>query len=129
MPSKKPIKKPLVFFGETPVRGRRPKAPKQLDLRLEHLLKESEAWLRLLREVWFNPSQPFIELGMGATTLPPMDHLYEAAIEQFRMIEATVEACIETLEKGKQAAKRKYKSVSSSAKSTPASTLKRQGKR
>ena len=129
MPSKKSIKTPLVFFGETPVRGRRPKVPKELDLRLEHLLKESEAWLRLLREVWFNPSQPFIESGIGATTLPPMDHLYEAAIEQFYMIRATVDACIEKLEKGKQAAKRKYKSVSSSAKSTPASTPKRRDKR
>lgn len=129
MPNKKPIKKPLVVFGETPVRGRRPKVPKELDLRLEHLLKESETWLRLLREVWFNPSEPFIEAGIGATTLPPVDHLYEAAIVQFQTIGATVEACIEKLEKGKQEAKRKYKSVPSSAKPTPASTLKRQGKR
>ena len=93
------------------------------------MLKESESWLRLLREVWFNPSEPFIESGIGATALPPVDHLYEAANEQFRMIEATVEVCIEKLEKGKQEAKRKSKSVDSSAKSTPASTLKRQGKR
>lgn len=129
MPSKKPTKKPVVFFGETPVRGRRPKVPKELDLRLEHLLKESESWLRLLREVWFNPGEPFIEAGIGATVLPPLDHLYEAAIEQFQLIGATVEACIEKLEKGKREAKRKYKSMPSSPKSTSVSKSKRPDKR
>jgi len=101
--------------------GRKPQHPKAVDERLEQLIKESESWLRLAREVWFNPGEPLIADARGATELPQLSLHYDDAIESMRWIEASATYGLEILERGKAAAIRK---ASGNVKSTVASKRK-----
>lgn len=56
----------LATLGPTPQTGRPPRRPKGVDERLTQIIRESEAWVRLIREVWFDPNDPLVEDAIGA---------------------------------------------------------------
>lgn len=87
--------------------GRKPIRPKGVDGRLDQLRKQNDSWFRLFCEVWFNPSDPLIELAVGASELPDLCESYDAAIESMQWIAASALYAGELLEKGKAAATKK----------------------
>lgn len=108
MAKKKSTKEQItVLFGPDPQTGRRLKKPKTVDARLEQLVKENKAWIRLVKECWFDPGDPLIEHAIGATELPELPATYEEAITSIQHLIAYAEAAEEKLQKGKREAERK----------------------
>lgn len=93
---------------DTSLTGRKPTRPKSLDARLEQLAKESETWLRLFREVWFDLDDPLIADAAGASELPDLSQPYDDAIEVMRWVEASAAYAQEVLEAGKAKAIKKH---------------------
>lgn len=87
--------------------GRKPKRPKGLVARLEQLNKEADSWLRLFREVWFDPSDPIIADAVGSSELSDLSEVYNDALEKMRWISASAEFAQQKLEQGKAKAKKK----------------------
>ena len=105
--AKKKLDVKTILGVDSSLTGRKPKRPKQVDGRLDQLVKESETWMRLFGEVWFNPDDPLIELAIGASELPNLGQSYDDAVKQMRMIEACAAYAQKALKKGKSEAIRK----------------------
>lgn len=94
-------------LGPQPMTGRRPTSPAKIDQRLQQVIKESNAWLRLFREVWFYPVESMLDLAVGAGEHPDLPASYDEAIDLMRWIAASAEYAQDKLEQGKAKAKKK----------------------
>lgn len=101
----------LATLGQRPQTGRRPKRPKTVDERLKQLVHESEAWGRLVREVWLDPSDPLIEDAIGATVCEGLSEQYDEAIEIVQWVAACAGVAEEKLKAGKRKAVKKRKDM------------------
>jgi hypothetical protein len=99
-------------LGRLPQTGRRPRKPKTVDARLDQLVKDSDAWVRLFREVWFDPSDPLIEDAIGASEQPELSDQYDTAIDAIRWVAACAEVAEDKLKSGKRKAQKKLKDAS-----------------
>ena len=99
----------LATLGQKPQTGRRPKRPKAVDERLKQMIQESEAWVRLVREVWFDPSDPLIEDAIGATVCEGLPDQYDEAIAIIQWVAACAEVAEMKLKAGKRKAVKKLK--------------------
>lgn len=101
-----------VVLGRHKQTGRRPRKEKTVDKRLEHLVKESEVWIRLVRESWFDPEDPLIRDAIGASERPGLPDKYSEAIRKMREVAAYAKVAEDELRNGMREAKRKLKGVS-----------------
>ena len=99
----------LATLGPWPQPGRRPKRPRGVDARLTQMIRESAAWVRLVREVWFDPDDPLVEEAIGATERDGLPEQYDEAIDIVRWVAACAEVAEEKLKAGKRKAVRKLK--------------------
>jgi hypothetical protein len=105
-PTKQQVLASLAPHAQT---GRKPKKPPTVDGRLDQLIKDSEAWIRKIQEVWFAQDDPLIEDAVGATTQPNLADKYDEAIGTMRRIAAYAEVAEEKLQNGMRKAKKKLK--------------------
>jgi len=110
MPKKKPTKQDALHnLGPHAQTGRKPKKPATIDARLDQLIKDSESWNRQVREAWFDPGDPLIEDGIGATICQNLPDFYADAIETIQWLRLYAEIAEEKLRQGKRKAEKKRK--------------------
>ena len=102
----------LVSLAPHAQTGRKPKKPPTANGRLDQLIKDSDAWIRKIQEVWFAQDDPIIEDAVGATTQPNLADKYDEAIATMRRIAAYAEVAEEKLQNGMQKAKKKLNDAS-----------------
>lgn len=73
--------------------------------------------MRLVREAWFNPSDPLIAGAVGATERDGLLELYDEALRVISWVAANTLVAEEELQKGKRMAKKKIKAKADAAKS------------
>ena len=95
------------LLGEEPQPGHKPKRPPKVDGRLEQLSKETQSWMRLFAEVRFNPNDPLVQDGTGATDIEYLPELYDKPIEIMRRLPAYAEYGLKKLLDGKKRASQK----------------------